>query len=70
MSEQCGRCFSRFDTVYILPDDIWLVVSGKVGEAEHLCPKCADELARENGIALYWTAAVNEYPAPPPKETP
>jgi hypothetical protein len=61
MSEKCQRCGKRYDTVYTLPDYIWRKISPKGSLSGMLCPECADEIAREKGIVLYWTANENDY---------
>lgn len=63
--QACGRCY---DTVWRAPDPLWARVSGK-GEAGKLCPRCFDEKARTQGIALYWECAQGRYPTDSPKCT-
>lgn len=57
--ETCGFCGSTYDAVYRVPDDVWERIRA---DATLLCPECADSQARDAGIALYWSAAVDNYP--------
>ena len=56
--EHCQICGEGYATVYYLDDDVWEKIKppGKSKGAGLLCPKCADERAREHGIVLYWNA--------------
>ena len=57
--EKCQQCGKRYLTIYALPDEIW----EKIADGKNLlCPTCADKLAREAGIQLYWAAGQDFFP--------
>lgn len=60
MGEHCDNCGGEYLTVYRLPDTIWAKITGRANGL--LCPECADSLARDKGVELYWEAAVNKFP--------
>jgi len=60
-AEICQLCGREYLIVYRLPDDIWERITGKKNGGL-LCPICADVLAREAGISLYWETTTNAFP--------
>ena len=56
--ETCQACGAGYETVYWLPDDLWVLVTPKPDNpyAGLLCPSCADARARVAGVELAWTA--------------
>lgn len=72
--EKCQRCGKEYETVYRVPKEIWAKISPKSNGNGLLCIKCADEVAREKGIELYWEAKEDRfpceqwYPGPPKKK--
>ena len=63
MGEKCQRCDWVYETVYRIDDSLWERISPKKSKAGLLCPECADELARRQGITLFWEAKQGEYPS-------
>jgi len=65
-SEECDYCGALYNTIYRLPDDIWdrIKHDDKRGVFELICPKCADKLARRNGIYLYWEGTEGNWASP------
>ncbi len=61
--EECDYCGALYATIYRLPDDIWdrIKPEDRFGVYELICPKCADKLARKNGIYLYWEATEGKW---------
>ena len=58
--EQCQRCGRSYVAIYWLPDDVWATLRSMTG-ANLLCPLCADSVARQAGIGLFWSAGVGAY---------
>lgn len=59
VGELCQACGDLYQTVYMVPDEVWDQIAGG---ANLLCLMCADRRARKLGIELYWEAEVGEYP--------
>ena len=57
--ETCQFCGTFYATVYRVPDDVWAKIREDVNL---LCFDCADHQARNAGIALYWSASLDDYP--------
>lgn len=62
MTELCQNCECYYDTVYRVPDAVWLKLTGQNDGGGLLCPACCDLLARQAGIELFWEAGIAEYP--------
>ena len=58
--EHCQDCGVVYQTVYLVPPDVWAEITPKSGKAGLLCIVCADRRARERGIILDWIAHVLE----------
>jgi len=59
--EKCQRCGKLYLTVYRLPNEIWKQISPKGDLSGLLCIECADKIAREKGLNLYWEAKQGEF---------
>lgn len=65
--EKCQRCGKRYLTVYHVPDDVWAKIRPNKHDPDGdlygglLCPSCADALARNIGIILYWEPSVGDW---------
>jgi len=69
VSEKCQNCGEIYETVYRIPDGVWAILMKAMGLRRAnglLCIGCADKIARDKGITLYWAAEVNQYPVTPP----
>lgn len=60
VGEQCDICGCRYRLHYILPDDIWLLVSPTGKTTGYLCPECADFRARKVDLELVFWAQLKE----------
>lgn len=63
MAERCQECHTEYNDVYIVPDHIWYVVTGKLTGAGLLCMQCFTKLAKEKGIIPFWSCGDREYPS-------
>jgi len=60
--ELCRFCDKRYLTVWRAPDYLWEKMTGIKNGSGLMCPKCFDELARKEGIELYWECREDEFP--------
>jgi len=60
-SEVCKLCGKPYQVVYRLSDALWQTLFGNKA-AWTVCPGCIEEVARKNGIFLYWEASEGHYP--------
>lgn len=59
--ELCAICGKRYLTVWKAPDVLWTALMRP--HAGLVCPVCFDQLARSNGVSLYWTCTPGEFPS-------
>ena len=56
-NEFCQRCGKIYELVYSVPDEIWAEITPSDDkEAGLLCIECADRIAREKEIFLFFKA--------------
>ena len=60
--ETCQDCEKKYSTIYTIPNEVWVKITPKLGEAGLLCIECADKRAAKIGINLYWNAGIDKYP--------
>jgi len=59
--EKCQECGRRYETCYRVPDDTWAQISGRSDGSGLLCISCADQLARNAGITIWWRGTGREF---------
>jgi hypothetical protein len=59
--EICTNCKRKYDVIWTVSDDLWLLINGTEGGT--LCPHCFDEIFFEKTKRkLYWECKVDDFP--------
>jgi hypothetical protein len=62
-TEICSRCGGPVGVVFSAPEPLWLAhCHTKQPPHGVLCIKCLTDLARADGVYLYWSCAASEFP--------